>query len=231
MPTDSCPRPPNVYVIRDLIVAYGQRVALRIPALDIAAGSVCCLHGPNGAGKSTLLEVLAGLRPPRQGRVDWAGCSVYADHDASARVRRTATLVLQRPLLFHTTVERNVDYGLRVRGIGRDARRQTVARCLEAVGLAGFQKRPAQGLSGGEAQRVAIARALALAPAVLLLDEFSAGIDTSTMHSIETLLAIMRRQGSATVVLATHDRDLANRLADHIVLLTQGRVENIVEKI
>ena len=231
MLTESRHPPAHAYVVRDLVVAHGPQVVLRIPALDIPAGSVCCLYGPNGAGKSTLLEVLAGLRPPQQGRVDWCGSSVYADHDASARVRRAATLVLQRPLLFHTTVERNVDYGLRVRGIGRAARRQTVARCLEAVGLAGFQKRAAQRLSGGESQRVAIARALALAPAALLLDEFSAGIDRSTLRSIETLLAFMRRQNTATVVLATHDRDLANRLADYIILLTRGCVENIVEKL
>ena len=132
--------------------------------------------------------------------------------------------VIQNPLLFDTTVENNIAYGMKIRGIPKAARITTIKECLQLVGLEGFEKRKARELSGGEAQRIAIARALAIKPQVLFLDEFTANVDEKTIALLEDVIKQVNSTYGSTIFLVTHDTHQAYRLADDVINLFQGRV-------
>ncbi len=208
------------YALRDVRLARGGRTVLDIPALDIPARAVTAVVGANGAGKSTLLRLLAGLLAPDAGRLALHGTPLDARPATLAALRRRVTYVAAAPYLFHGSVRRNVAYGLRARG---RRERDAVAAALDAVGAAALAERAARSLSSGETQRVALARALALAPEVLLLDEPTANVDRASVPDIEALLAGLPDTG-CTVVLATHDREQAHRLAARLVALEDGRL-------
>ena len=199
--------------LRQLKKSYGRRAILDIAEAAFAQGEITALVGPNGCGKTTLLECMNGLTKPDSGEILFFGEPLSRD------ARRRMTLVFQSPYLFNTTVENNVSYGLRFSN--REAE-GTVAKALESVGLNGFEKRRARSLSGGEAKRVAVARALAVAPEVLLLDEPTANVDTENTEIIEAAIRQLRTERGATVIIATHDRDQAVRLADRILLIDNG---------
>ncbi|MEO8605885.1 MAG: ATP-binding cassette domain-containing protein [bacterium] len=209
------------YVLEDVRIERGGRCVLDLPQLTIARGAVTALVGPNGAGKSTLLRLLAFLLAPQRGRVSFAGAAVDYRPGALTALRRRVTYVASSPYLLRGTVRRNVGYGLRAR---RAADRGAVEAALTAVGLTALAARTARTLSGGEAQRVALARALAVAPEVVLFDEPTANVDRATLPQIEAVIERLRRDG-ATVVLATHDLDQAQRLGDAIVALDGGTMQ------
>jgi len=220
----TAPEPIPIFELSDLTQIAGNKVILDIPRLSFEMGKIYCLYGPNGAGKTTLFEILTLLRPPARGKVVFKGKEVYPDIAGFAELRSQVTLVQQDPLLFDTTVERNVDYGLRVRKCARNMRRERVKECLSLVGLDGFQKRKARTLSGGEAQRVAIARALAAKPDVLLLDEFSANVDQTNRHLLESLIFKIRAQLGTTIIFTTHYLDQAYRIADEVLHMFRGKI-------
>ncbi|MFC1591891.1 ABC transporter ATP-binding protein [Thermodesulfobacteriota bacterium] len=213
-----------LYEVVGLEKDYDGKRVLSIPHLTVSRGAVCCLYGENGSGKTTLFEILTLLQQPTRGKVFFSGSEVYPQGTGLARLRDRVTLVHQNPLLFDTTVERNVDYGLRVRKMSRAERKQRVKECLRAVTLDGFQKRSARELSGGEAQRVAIARALAIDPEVLLLDEFSANVDSENRKIIEKIIQTINSRYGTTIFFTTHYFDQAYRLADQVVHLYKGRI-------
>lgn len=215
-----------IFEIEQLRHAYDALTAplLDIPRLQIVPGSITCVYGPNGSGKTTLFELLTLMRLPQQGRLLFQQQEIFPARDGVAALRAHATLVYQDPLLFDTTVERNVDYGLRVRGLTRAVRRQRVAEALHLVGLEGFQPRKARQLSGGERQRVALARALALHPSALLLDEFSANVDEKHRAQLETIIRQIRERFGTTILLTTHYLDQAHRVADEVLHLVNGRL-------
>jgi tungstate transport system ATP-binding protein len=165
----------------------GER-RLRAERLELSPGRVHALVGPNGAGKSTLLRLVAGLAAPERGRVQIEGAPV--------------TLVHQRPYLFRGSVGRNVAFGLRARGVPRTEARARADAALAAVGLPDYARRPARALSGGEVQRAALARALVLQPAVLLLDEPTAGMDAGGQEMFRALVARWRGGKGPTVLVA-----------------------------
>lgn len=132
-------------------------------------------------------------------------------------------MVFQKPSLFNATVEKNVSYGLRVRGVTGPAIEERVRGALREVGLFGWEERGAHGLSGGEAQRVALARALVTEPELLLLDEATANLDPRTAEAIEALIRRVKDDGM-TVVMATHDLGQARELADRVAVLMEGEV-------
>jgi tungstate transport system ATP-binding protein len=183
---------------------------LKIPHLAFEAGSISVLIGDNGSGKTTLLKLLAGLLDPTEGTIRGS----------------TPLLVHQRPYLFAESVLANVMYPLRIRRVPRSTARQRAARALSRVGLAHLAHRWALSLSGGEKQRVAIARALVLDPATILLDEPTAGVDAGSVDVIEAILHDLARQ-SVRVILSTHNQPSAYRLADHLVPISQGRLQPI----
>jgi len=218
------------YRLCDLRVERGGRLVLDIARLDLSPGRVTAVVGPNGAGKTTLLRVLGFLLQPTSGTVEFAGRPVvYREPDLIA-VRRQTTVVAQTPLLFHRSVHANVAYGLRARRRAVDSRVESALAAvglapvgLAPAGIAGFARRPAWKLSGGEMQRVAIARALAIDPPVYLLDEPTGNIDRQHVPIVESLITQLGA-AAKTVVFTTHNFAQAYRLADTLISLTDGHV-------
>lgn len=212
-----------IFEVFGLTQVFGERTILNIEHLAFEAGKIYCLYGPNGSGKTTLFDLLTLLRTPTTGRILFRGQEIYPKGDGVATLRSQVTMVHQNPLLFDTTVERNVDYGLRVRKIPAEQRKTRVIECLRLVGLEGFQKRRARQLSGGETQRVAIARALAIQPSVVFLDEFSANVDQANRSVLETIIHTINAQFGTTIMFTTHHLDQAYRVADDIIHLFRGQ--------
>lgn len=213
-----------VFEAQHLIQQYGEQTVLDITQLSLLPQKIYCFYGPNGAGKTTLFELLMLLRKPTAGRMFFQGRKIYPKGDGLTNLRNQVTLVHQDPLLFDTSVERNVDYGLRVRKSDKELRKSRVKECLELVGLDGFHKRKARQLSGGETQRVAIARALSIHPSVLFLDEFSANVDEKHRLLLEGIIHRIREQLGTTVIFTTHYLEQAYRVADEVIHLFRGKV-------
>jgi len=208
------------YRLENLAVAVGSRVVLDLPAFEVVHGEVLCLVGPPGSGKSTLLRILAGLDSPNAG-VAWLRGQRF-DRKAPATLKRTVTLMFQRPLLLTGTVRSNVGYGLRLRGVS-DWRAKAMTM-LERVHLKHLADRPATAVSGGEAQLVALARALAFGPEVLLLDEPTNNLDPARVALVEEVVLADHQERGTTVVWATHNHFQARRVGDRVALLLEGKV-------
>ncbi|TYL36458.1 choline transporter [Natronococcus pandeyae] len=190
-------------------------VSLRVPTSDVVA-----IIGPSGSGKSSFLRLLNRLDEPTDGTVFLDGTD-YREIDPQ-ELRRRIGLIPQDAALSRGTVAENVALGARVRDEPVDEER--VAALLERMGLEGYEDRAVDDLSGGERQRVSIARTLYVDPEVLLLDEPTAHLDTTTEAQIEDLLAELIREDDLTCVLVTHDTAQAKRLGDRIVEFVDGRV-------
>jgi tungstate transport system ATP-binding protein len=167
--------------------------------------------------------LLAFLLRPTKGRVDYFGGDPWAGEGRALAARREAVLVTHHPYLFKGTVLDNLDFGLKVRGLPEAERRERARRALAMVELAGWESRPAAGLSAGQAQRVALARAIALRPRALLLDEPTANIEAGLALRIEALVREISRETGATIVFSSHNFSQASRLGDGIVHLSEGR--------
>lgn len=197
--------------------------ALRVPALDVAAGEILSVVGPNGSGKSTLLETLAFLRRPDEGRVLLDGTDIWQARQA-LEARRRVPMLLQDAVLFSTSVLANVTFGLRVRGVERrDARRRALG-ALDMVGLPHLAHRRHHELSGGERRRIALARILALETPVIVLDEPTASLDRESEHVIEGLIRDVSRERGTMVIMASHNYRQALALSTRTVTLLAGQL-------
>jgi sulfate/thiosulfate transport system ATP-binding protein len=214
--------------VQDVRKSFGSFVALDGVSLDFPKGELIALLGPSGCGKTTLLRIIAGLEYADQGRV------LFDGHDASDRdVReRQVGFVFQHYALFrHMTVFENVAFGLRVktrslRPTEADIKRR-VTELLELVQLGWLAHRyPAQ-LSGGQRQRIALARALAVEPRVLLLDEPFGALDAKVRKELRQWLRRLHDELHITSIFVTHDQDEALEVADRIVLMNKGKVEQM----
>ncbi|MFQ5564944.1 MAG: ATP-binding cassette domain-containing protein [Paracoccaceae bacterium] len=194
--------------------AAGKRLIDGV-SLRLGPGPLTCVMGPNGAGKSLLLRLIAGLIPPGGGRLTYGGAS-------EAGANRIA-LVFQRPVLLRRSVAANLDHALKTYGMARAERPGRIAELLALGQLEVLAGRPARVLSGGEQQRLSMVRALAARPALLLLDEPTTSLDPQATAAIEALVARVAGEG-VKVVLVTHDRDQARRMAGEIVFLHHGRI-------
>lgn len=203
-------------------VAYeaGGRILIEPVSLDIARGARTLLLGPNGAGKSLLLRLCHGLIRPSRGRVIWQGAA--ANNGGTHLLHRQA-MVFQRPVMLRRSALANIEYALKLRGIGRNARHDRAREMLACTGLAPLARMPARALSGGEQQRLALARAWAIEPEILFLDEPTANLDPSAVKMVEEIIGAIHAAGTK-IVMTTHDLGQAHRLADEIIFLHRGRV-------
>jgi sulfate/thiosulfate transport system ATP-binding protein len=203
---------------------FGDFVAVKDVSISVPTGSLTALLGPSGSGKSTLLRVISGLEQPDDGRVVIEGNDVTG----LPPQRRGIGFVFQHYAAFkHMTVRKNVAFGLEIRRRPRAEITKRVDELLELVQLTGLAKRyPAQ-LSGGQRQRMALARALAVEPTVLLLDEPFGALDARVRKELRAWLRRLHEEVHVTTIFVTHDQEEAMEIADQIVLMNQGRVEQV----
>ena len=220
-----------LYELINLKKIYGQRTVLDLPALSLEQGRIIALLGPNGAGKTTLLDILAFLSSPTSGEVRFKGKNVDFRGNGLIELRRRVVLVQQHPIMFSTTVARNVGFPLKIRKASKAERENRVDEFLDVVGMREFKEAKGQTLSGGETQRVAIARALACSPEAILFDEPTASVDAENQIAIEGIIQEISRRQGISVILTTHNMVQASRLADETVFLFEGKPANSTENI
>jgi tungstate transport system ATP-binding protein len=201
---------------------YDKILALNNISISVNQGEILALVGPTGSGKTTMLKIMAGLERVTNGRVYFKGKEV-----SERELRRLATMVFQKTVHFDSSVYNNIAYGLKVRNYSKKKIDEVVKHVIKEVGLEGFEDRNARRLSGGEQQKVAIARALAVNAELLLLDEPASNLDVQSVNIIEGLIQRLRAKRNLTIVMATHNLLQAERLADRILLLVNGRIMNI----
>ena len=209
---------------RSVTKRFGDFVALDDVSIDVASGALTALLGPSGSGKSTLLRVIAGLEQPDAGEVFISG------HEATALTpqKRGVGFVFQHYAPFtHMTVWENVAFGLKIRRKPKPEIRARVDMLLDLVQLGGLGKRYPSQLSGGQRQRMALARALAPEPEVLLLDEPFGALDARVRVELREWLLRLHDEMHVTTIFVTHDQEEALELADSIVVMNAGRVEQV----
>ena len=203
---------------------FGDFVALDDVSVEIPTGSLTALLGPSGGGKSTLLRIIAGLEQPDSGTVEIAG----EDSTALPPQRRNVGFVFQHYAAFkHLTVRRNVAFGLEIRKRPKDEVRARVEELLKLVHLEQFGDRLPSQLSGGQRQRMALARALAVEPSVMLLDEPFGALDAQVRRELRDWLRRLHDEVHVTTVFVTHDQEEAMDVADEIVVINNGIVEQV----
>jgi sulfate/thiosulfate transport system ATP-binding protein len=210
--------------IRNVSKRFGTFQAVHDVSLDVDGGSLTALLGPSGSGKSTLLRIVAGLEWADTGEIRLAG----VDATELTPQKRGVGFVFQHYAAFkHMTVRHNIAFGLAVRKRPKDEIRARVSELLELVQLTGFGDRyPAQ-LSGGQRQRMALARALAPEPKVLLLDEPFGALDARVRAELRVWLRRLHEETHTTTVFVTHDQEEAMEVADRVVVMNRGRVEQV----
>ena len=214
--------------IRNVRKEFDRFPALHDVSLDIRSGELIALLGPSGSGKTTLLRLIAGLDFPTEGTI------LFGDEDSSRKSvqERNVGFVFQHYALFrHMSVADNIGFGLKVRPRAtRPPRREIRRRALELldlVQLSGLENRYPNQLSGGQRQRVALARALAIEPRVLLLDEPFGALDAQVRRELRRWLREIHDRTGHTTVFVTHDQEEALELADRVVVMSQGRIEQV----
>jgi sulfate transport system ATP-binding protein len=210
--------------VRNVRKSFGTFVALDDVSVEIASGSLTALLGPSGSGKSTLLRVIAGLEKPDSGTVSIDGTDVTGRPPQE----REIGFVFQHYAAFkHMTVARNVAFGLEIRKRPKDEIRRRVAELLELVQLEGLANRFPSQLSGGQRQRMGLARALAVDPSVLLLDEPFGALDARVRTELRAWLRRLHDETHTTTVIVTHDQAEAMEVADEVVVMNGGHVEQV----
>jgi putative spermidine/putrescine transport system ATP-binding protein len=203
---------------------FNKMVAVSPLSLDIADGELVCLLGPSGSGKSTLLRMIGGFEAPSSGQVLIAGQDVA--HTRPDK-RPTAMVFQSHALWTHMNVFDNVAFGLKLRKLSKAAIETKVMEALELVGLGGYHKRMPRQLSGGQQQRVAIARCLVLEPKILLMDEPFASLDQHLRERLREEVRQIQRKLKITTLFVTHAQDEALALADRIVVMSMGAIEQV----
>ena len=216
-----------LYQIDNLTRVHGDRVILDIPSLSLRSGRIYSLIGPNGAGKTTLLHILAFLDQPTAGKITYRETLVRYSEQVLLPLRRQVVLVDQTPILFTGPVWKNLDFGLKVRKIERKKRQALIEEALDLVGMLDFFDAEEQKLSGGETKRVALARALVVRPEVLLCDEPTANVDMENVAILLDILVRANKKLGVTIVFTTHSNSEAQQLAQHTLVLKNGRLSNL----
>ena len=212
-----------LYQIENLKKIYGNRTVLDIENLEFEEDNIYALLGPNGSGKTTLLEIMSFLIPPSRGRLYYRNKIVNLSPRNLSSLRREIVMVQQNPVLFTTSVYKNLDFCLKIRGMNKGNRKKTIDDALEMVGMRDFIRAEGHKLSGGETQRVAIARALVCNPRVILFDEPTASVDVENQIAIERIIKEINTQKQISIVFTSHDLIQASNLTRSLVSLFEGR--------
>jgi len=213
--------------VQNIRKEFSRYPALHDVSLNVISGELIALLGPSGSGKTTLLRLIAGLEFPTEGTI------FFGDEDASNKSvqERHVGFVFQHYALFrHMTILENVSFGLKVRRHDRPPAHEIRKRAMELIDLvqlAGLEKRYPNQLSGGQRQRVALARALAIEPRVLLLDEPFGALDAQVRKELRKWLREIHDRTGHTTVFVTHDQEEALELADRLVVMSQGKIEQV----
>ena len=214
--------------VQNVSKSFGAFKALDDVSLDIASSELVALLSPSGSGKTTLLRIIAGLEWPDAGQVRFHGKDATDTH---ARERNVGFVFQHYALFRHMTIFENVAFGLRVRPRrqrpSEQAIRERVARLLELVQLDWLAERYPHQLSGGQRQRIALARSLAIEPKVLLLDEPFGALDAKVRKELRRWLRRLHDEVGATTVFVTHDQEEAMEVADRVVVMNHGRIEQV----
>jgi putative spermidine/putrescine transport system ATP-binding protein len=211
-------------VLRGISKAYAAETILNDLSIAVRKGEFCCLLGPSGCGKTTALRIINGLLEPDQGSVHLGG----EDITSLSPRKRNIGMLFQNYALFPTmTVHENIAYGLRRRKQPENRIRIRVDESLEMVRLKGYNHRRTHELSGGEQQRVALARALVIEPRLLLLDEPLSNLDARLRTDMRDEIRRLQRELNVTTLYVTHDQEEAMSLADRIVVIRKGMIEQI----
>jgi sulfate transport system ATP-binding protein len=208
--------------VKNISKRFGSFTALDHVSLDVRSGGLLTLLGPSGSGKTTLLRIIAGLEAPDDGIILYEGEEVT---HRSARERNVGFVFQHYALFRHMNVFENIAFALRVRGWKQSKVRERVHELLLLIRLDGYEKRRPAQLSGGQRQRVALARALAAQPRVLLLDEPFGALDAKVRQELRQWLRELHREIHCTTVLVTHDQEEAFAVADRVVVMNRGRIE------
>ncbi len=219
----SLPSPQGVR-LQSVSKHFGLVIAVSNISLSIPQGSYCCLLGPSGCGKTTTLRMIAGHEAVTHGDIFIGNQHV---NDLPPARRNTAMMFQNYALFPHKTVWDNVDFGLKMRHVSRSERQSRVGDILELVGLSAMSRRQPHQLSGGQQQRVALARALVTRPQVLLLDEPLSALDESMRSRMRGELRKLQRQFGITFIQVTHVQEEAFALADLIVVMDQGHIDQV----
>jgi iron(III) transport system ATP-binding protein len=207
---------------------FGETYALRELDLNIQSGEFIAVLGPSGCGKTTLLRLLAGFEHADEGTIEFDGQLQASSSFHRPPEHRGIGMVFQSYALWpHMSVAQNVGYPLRVRGTPREERDERIAAALEQVGLADLGARPPSELSGGQRQRVALARCLVMRPPLVLFDEPLANLDVHLRESMQTEFRAFHRESGATILYVTHDQAEAMALADRIVVMDKGILQQV----
>ena len=212
-----------LYDIRGLKKIYNGRTVLDLPELSFEKGKIYGLLGPNGSGKTTLLSILGFLNTPSAGDLFYKGRRVSFTEKFLLPFRKEVVVVDQHPILFSTTVYKNVEFGLKVRQVPKSRRPEIIEAALARVGMQNFMGARGGELSGGENQRVAIARALACSPKVMLFDEPTASVDVNHQIVIEEIIRDLHSQEGISILLSTHNLSQAAKLVHDRIYLFEGR--------
>ncbi len=211
-------------VLQGVAKRWNGELGVEDISLEIEEGSFVALLGPSGCGKSTSLRLLAGLELPDEGQIFIEG----RDVTTSAASDRNLSMVFQSYALFpHLSVAENVVFGLKVRRVPRAERAEKMARALKITGLEGYENRKPGELSGGQRQRVALARAIVAGQKLCLMDEPLSNLDAKLRNSVRKDIKKLQRDLGITVVYVTHDQTEAMSMADKVVLMKDGRIQQV----
>jgi putative spermidine/putrescine transport system ATP-binding protein len=223
--TDAEPKPKQPALrLEGVRKSYGSVLAVAGVDLVVDEGEFFTLLGPSGSGKTTLLRLIAGFERPDGGRIQLAGRDVT---NVPPHLRDTNTVFQDYALFPHMSVADNIGYGLRVKGVSRQARAKRVERALAMVRLVGLGHRRPNQLSGGQRQRVALARAVINEPEVLLLDEPLGALDLKLRQEMQIELKQIQKEVGITFVYVTHDQEEALTMSDRLAVMANGEIEQI----
>lgn len=210
--------------LRSVTKRFGKVEAVKNLNLSIEKGQLCCLLGPSGCGKTTTLRVIAGFEVPTKGRIIVQGEDIT---DLSPNKRNTGMVFQNYALFPHMTVFKNMAYGLENRKVPKDQIRTRVKGALEMVDMAGMEDRYPRQLSGGQQQRVAVARVLVMEPKILLFDEPLSNLDAKLRLQMRAEIRNLQKKVGITTIFVTHDQEEALSIADTVVVMNRGVVEQI----